>query len=50
MEKELKSCMGVLLRDDLTRHGHPIRLGRKGLDGYFALFIFLNFRLVCLMG
>jgi hypothetical protein len=23
MEKELKSCMGVLLRADLTGHGHP---------------------------
>ena len=74
--------MGVLLRSDLTGHGHPIHLGRKGLDGhvllgqssmqdfdyfsimfyciisktyekldtYFALFIVLNFCLVCLMG
>ena len=31
MEKELKSCTGVLLRADLT--GHPTCFGRKGLDG-----------------
>ena len=23
MEKELKFCMGVLMWDDLTGHGHP---------------------------
>ena len=33
MEKELKFCTGVLLRADPTGHGHPTRLGRKGLDG-----------------
>ena len=33
MGKELKFCIGVLLRDDPTGHGHPNRLGRKGLDG-----------------
>ena len=32
MEKELKSCTGVLLRADLTGHGHPTCFGRKGLD------------------
>ena len=37
MEKELKSCMGVLLRTDLTGHGHPTRFGRKGLDGRVLL-------------
>ena len=33
MYKELKSCTGVLLRANLTRHGHPTCFGRKGLDG-----------------
>ena len=33
MEKELKSCTDVLLRADLTGHGHPTCFGRKGLDG-----------------
>ena len=33
MEKELKSSTGVLLRADLTGHGHPTHFGRKGLDG-----------------
>ena len=33
MEKELKSCTGVLLRADLTGHGHPTCFGRKGLKG-----------------
>ena len=37
MEKELKSCMGVLLRADLTGHGHPTHFGRKGLDGQTLL-------------
>ena len=27
MEKELKSCMSVLLRDDLTGHGPPTFFG-----------------------
>ena len=31
--KVLKSCMGVLLKADLTGHSHPTRFGRKGLDG-----------------
>ena len=33
MEKELKSCTGVLLRADLTRHGHPSPFSQKGWDG-----------------
>ena len=33
MEKELKFCMGVLLRADPTGNGHPTRFDRKGLDG-----------------
>ena len=37
MEKELKSCTGILLRADLTGHSHPIRFGRKGLDGHALL-------------
>ena len=34
MEKNYSpmSCMGVLLRADLTGNGHPIRFCRKGLD------------------
>ena len=32
MKKEEKSCTGVLLRADLTGHGHPTFFGRKGLD------------------
>ena len=47
MEKELKSCTGVLLRADLTRHGHPTLFGIKGLETYIALLIFLEFRMVC---
>ena len=83
MEKELKSCMGVLLRADLTGHGHSSPFCQNGWDGrallgqpskghpcrililfpycstislaphikkletYFALFIFLDFRIVC---
>ena len=35
VEKELKSGTGVLLRADLTGHGHPT--GRKGLDGHTLL-------------
>ena len=31
--KKNRILHGVLLRADLTRHGHPIHLGRKGLDG-----------------
>ena len=31
--KELKFCMGVLLRADLTGHNHLTCFGRKGLDG-----------------
>ena len=37
MGKELKSCTGVLLRSDLTGHGHPTRFGRKGLNGHALL-------------
>ena len=33
MGKELKSCMGVLLRADLTGHHHATQIGSKGLDG-----------------
>ena len=33
MEKELKSCTGVLLRADLTGHGHLPCFGRRGLNG-----------------
>jgi hypothetical protein len=35
MEKELKSCMGVLLSADLTGHGHPNSkpICQKGWDG-----------------
>ena len=33
MEKESKSCTGVLLRADLTGHSHPTCFGRKGKDG-----------------
>ena len=31
MEKELKSCTGVLLRADLTGHSHPTLFGRNWL-------------------
>ena len=34
MEKELKSCTGVLLRADLTGYGHLTLFGRKGLNGH----------------
>ena len=37
MEKELKSCTGVLLRADQTGPGHPTPFGRKGLDGHALL-------------
>ena len=37
MEKELKSSTGVLLRADLTEHGHPTHFGRKGLDKHAPL-------------
>ena len=47
MKKELKSCKDVLLRADLTGHGHPTLFGRKSLETYFAPFIFLDFRIVC---
>ena len=30
MEKELKSCTGVLLRADLTGHGHPSPFCQNG--------------------
>ena len=30
MEKELKSCMGVLLKADLTELGHPSPSAKKG--------------------
>ena len=33
MEKESKSCTGVLLRAELTGHSHPTCFGRKGFDG-----------------
>ena len=33
MEKELKSCTGVLLRADLTGRGHPTLFGRNWLIG-----------------
>ena len=34
MEKELKSCMGVLLRADLTGHGRPSPFAKKGGMGW----------------
>ena len=37
MEKELKSCIGVLFRADLTGHGHPTLLWQMGLDGHALL-------------
>ena len=37
MKKELKSCKGVLLRADLTGHGHRTLFDRKGLDGHALL-------------
>ena len=37
MEKELKSCTGVLLRADLTGHGHPTPFWQMGLDGHALL-------------
>ena len=37
MKKELKSCTGVLLKADLTGHGHTTCFGRKGLDGHALL-------------
>ena len=33
MEKELKSCTGVLLRADLTGHGHSSPFCQNGWDG-----------------
>ena len=36
MEKELKSCMGVLLRADLMGQGHPTLLGRNRLIGWIG--------------
>ena len=33
MEKELKSCMGVLLRADITGHGHSSPFCQNGWDG-----------------
>ena len=30
MEKELKSCTGVLLRADITGHGHSSPSAKKG--------------------
>ena len=33
MEKESKSCMGVLLRADPTGHGHPRPFCQKGWEG-----------------
>ena len=54
MEKELKSCTGVLLRANLTGHGYPTCFGRKGLDvksalkrtpmqGFNSLYIMLDY-------
>ena len=43
MEKEMKSCSGVLFWAEQTGHDHPTLFGRKGLETYFALFIFLDF-------
>ena len=37
MEKELKFCMGVLLRADLTGHTHSSHSAKKGGDGYALL-------------
>ena len=37
MEKELKYCMGVLLRADLIGQGYPTFFGRKDLDGHALL-------------
>ena len=36
MEKELTSCMGVLLRADLTGQGHPTLFGRNRLIGWIG--------------
>ena len=36
MEKELKSCSGILLRADLTGHGHPTLFGRNRLIGWIG--------------
>ena len=33
-KKGFKSCMGVLLRADLRRHGHPTLFGSKGLHDH----------------
>ena len=37
MEKELKSCVGVLLRDDLTWHSHPSPFSQNGCPVKSAL-------------
>ena len=37
MEKRLKSCTGILLRADLTGHGHATLFGRLWLIGYALL-------------
>ena len=37
VEKELKSCTGILFRADLTRHGHPTLFGRNRQIGYTLL-------------
>ena len=34
METKLKSCTGVLVRAELTGHGHPTLFGRKWLIGH----------------
>ena len=36
MEKELKSCTGILLRADLTGHGHSTLFGRNWLIGWIG--------------
>ena len=36
MEKELKSCMGVLLRADLAGHSHHTLFGRSGPVRWWA--------------
>ena len=37
MEKELKSCTGVLLRADLTGHSHSSPFCQNGWDGHALL-------------
>ena len=43
MEKELKSCTGVLLRADLTEHGHSSHSAKNpGMNCFYFLFLVKN--------